>query len=115
MKKHWAWHCKLNEWSKFREWICRKREAKPWGFYCAFLSSHDQKKIIFREIKVKNDESTPNPNSKYAINSAWWYQWCDFVNVSVDEITKHQKMIKEKEEKDKSNQLVDSRDASNLK
>lgn len=26
----------------------------------------------------------------YVIATNWWYQWCDFVNVSVDAITKYQ-------------------------
>lgn len=57
-----------------------------------------------------------NKISKYAINTAWWYHWCDFVNVSVDEITKMNKRPSQVEEQNKTKcSLSNSRDTGNLK
>ena len=80
--------------SPFREWIWREKGIEPCGLYCAYLSSNDQRRIIFK--KYKTEETKKNISStRYAINASWWYHWWDFVNVSMDEITKQKSIDKE--------------------
>lgn len=44
------------------------------------MSAEDQKKTI-QKLTAVIDLSSDLKNKYYAVSSAWWRQWCDYVNV----------------------------------
>ena len=78
------------------------------------MSSNDQRRIIFKEIKLKYFNKTKS-TTKYAIWANWWYQWWDFVNVSVDEIAKKQNIaLQQKHDAEPLSTFNNSQSSENL-
>ena len=47
--------------------------------HCKWLvSAEDQKKAISK-ILIVSEVYSSDINSRYAISSKWWRQWCDFI------------------------------------
>ncbi|CAI2385216.1 unnamed protein product [Moneuplotes crassus] len=74
--------------------ICREPrnlkdpESKSCGTYCKYLSSNEQKDIIFRKYQLICAQSI-SERFEYVLPADWWKIWCDFVNIEYKTFAQH--------------------------
>ncbi|CAI2382906.1 unnamed protein product [Moneuplotes crassus] len=63
-------------------------DSKSCGNYCKYLSSDEQKDVIFRKYQAVCAQAMSD-QFEYALPAEWWRIWCDFVNIEYKTLEQH--------------------------